>query len=73
MKPKTCKRCGQPIRWVATVAGRPVALTGTPCPDGPVCLERTGAGLLVARRAAEQHTGPRYRVHRAVCPAGRAS
>lgn len=73
MKPKTCKRCGQPVRWVTTATGRPIALTGTPCADGPVCLLRTDAGLLVARRADPQHAGARYRVHRAVCPAGQAS
>jgi hypothetical protein len=73
VKPKKCSRCGQPVRWVATTAGRPVALTNVPCTDGPIRVDRTGDGLMVARRADAEHTGARYRVHRAVCPAGQAS
>jgi hypothetical protein len=68
---KTCRACGEPLRWVvAESTGRSVALDAAPAADGTLYLDRRPTGRLIARELDDGDAafdGTRYRVHRYGC------
>ncbi|WKV74247.1 hypothetical protein AW27_026470 [Streptomyces sp. PCS3-D2] len=71
-----CNRCGQPIRWTITAAGRRQAVNAEPNPLGNLAAYRDGVGTLRSRgltadRPDVETYERRYMPHAATCTAPR--
>ena len=65
-----CRRCGAPIAWAHTTAGKPLALDPAPHARGTVSVTRSGRALTLAD--TPDPSTVLYRKHFARCKAGGA-